>query len=213
MPPKASTGSATRPGLLHLPRPLVHGSVSLEDAIARRRSAREFAHEPLTATQLSQLLWAAQGLTGAGGARAAPSAGALYPLELRVVHAGSVCRYVPDEHALAVQASRDLRPALAAAALDQAAVAAAAAVIVVAAVYARNAGKYGVRGERYAALEAGHAAQNILLEAVALGLAAVPIGAFDDDAVKRVLALPNGHEPLYLIAVGRPAAGRETGRG
>jgi SagB-type dehydrogenase family enzyme len=101
----------------------------------------------------------------------------------------------------------DLRPALAAAALDQTAVAAAAAVIVVAAVYRRSAGKYGARAERYAVLEAGHAAQNILLEAVALGLAAVPVGAFDDAAVKRALALPQEHEPLYLLAVGRPIDG------
>lgn len=206
-------GQATStPGLLlHLPRPLVHGSVSLEGAIARRRSVREFAHEPLTSTQLSQLLWAAQGVTGPGGARAAPSAGALYPLELHVVRLGSVCRYLPEQHALAVRAAHDLRPALAAAALDQSAVAAAAAVIVVSAVYGRSAARYGARAERYAVLEAGHAAQDILLEATALGLAAVPIGAFDDDAVKRVLALPHDHEPLYLLALGRPAGGREQG--
>jgi len=166
---------------------------------------REFSSTPLTLEETSQLLWAAQGLTHPAGYRTAPSAGALYPLEVYVVLPEGVYHYDPDGHRLDLHLSGDACPALYAAALRQDPIMDAPAVFVIAAVYERTAVKYGKeRSPRYVHLEAGHAAQNLLLQAVALDLGAVPIGAFYDDEVKKVLALPQDQQPLYLIPVGHP---------
>ncbi len=186
-----------------LPTPQRKGVLAVEEALTRRRSVREFSEAPLGASELGQLLWAAQGITDPAGLRTAPSAGALYPLELYAVTGAAVYHYEPAGHRLMVQARGDSRRTLYAAALQQNAVLNAPAVIVIAAVYARTAQKYGTeRGPRYVHLEAGHAAQNVLLQAVALDLVAVPVGAFEDDKVKQALALPSDHDPLYLIPVG-----------
>jgi SagB-type dehydrogenase family enzyme len=188
-----------------LPDPRRDGPVSLEQALAGRRSLREFDDEPLTLEQISQLLWAGQGVTDPAGYRTAPSAGALYPLELYLLTGEGLYRYDPDQHALHRLRDEDLRSDLYDAALEQKAVLEAPICIAVTAVYGRTAGKYGVqRSPRYVHLEAGHAAQNILLQAVVLGLGAVPIGAFYDDRVQATLDLPADHDPLYLIPIGRP---------
>jgi SagB-type dehydrogenase family enzyme len=188
-----------------LPPPRTLGELSLEDVLNRRRSVREFRADTLRQSELSQLLWAAQGISSPDGCRPAPSAGALYPLELyAVVHAGAF-HFDPGRHMLHRLAEGDLRRALCSAALEQEFILEAPLTVVIAGVYARTQGKYGAgRGERYVHLEAGHAAQNLLLQAVALGLGAVPIGAFHDARVQKVLGLPGDHMPLYLIAVGRP---------
>lgn len=187
-----------------LPPPRDRGTMSLEETLDRRRSVREFRRDPLAAAELGQLCWAAQGVTAPEGYRTAPSAGALYPLELYVVTGEGVLHYEPARHRTTLHRSGDVRPALSAAALGQEAVSEAPAVFVVAAVYQRTAAKYGEgRARRYAQLEAGHAAQNLLLQAVALGLGGVPIGAFDDRRVQQVLGLPPDQEPLYLLPVGR----------
>jgi SagB-type dehydrogenase family enzyme len=188
-----------------LPEPRTDGGTSLERALASRRSVREFTSQTLTLEEVSQLLWAARGITASWGGRTAPSAGALYPLEVYVATADRLLHYLPEGHRAEVVASADLRSALAAAAYGQAAVAQAPAVFAITAVPARTAAKYGERAERYVQLEAGHAAQNLLLQAVALGLAGVPMGAFDDEKVERVLELPSGCVPLYLIPVGHAA--------
>ena len=188
-----------------LPTPLASGAMSLEEALARRRSVRDFAATPLTLAELGQLLWAAQGITSQDGRRTAPSAGALYPLELYAVTAEAVYSYEPGGHRLIVHLPGDRRPELYAAASSQAPVLEAPAVLVIAADYARTERKYGAeRSPRYVHLEAGHAAQNILLQAVALDLGAVPVGAFYDDRVQQALALPADHQPLYLIPAGHP---------
>ncbi len=187
-----------------LPKPAQRSEVSLEEALTRRRSIREFREEGLTSTETSQLLWAAQGITDPRGFRTAPSAGALYPLELYVATDEGVYHYLPQSHSLAMLSPEDMRLGLWEAGLIQDALREAAVIIIIAAVYARTEGKYGARAERYVRLEAGHAAQNILLQATALGLGAVPIGAFYDQKVQEVLALPSDHEPLYLIPVGHP---------
>lgn len=193
------------PGTIQLPEPARSGVVSLEEALAQRRSVREFLPGALTDRQLSQLLWAAQGITAPGGYRTAPSAGALYPLEVYVAMPAGFYHYAPARHRLTLASANDLRQALYHAALEQEAIAEAGAVFVIAAVYERTAQKYGVtRGERYVHIEAGHAAQNLLLEAIALGLGAVPMGAFHDAEVQKVLSLPRNHQPLYLIPVGKP---------
>lgn len=190
---------------LDLPSPDTSDGLSLTDALARRRSVRDYADAPLSTDELSQLLWATQGVTSEDGKRTAPSAGATYPLELYVVTDSGLYHYQPDQHTLLRLLEGDLRDELAAAAVGQEPVAEAAVTFAIAAVYARTAERYGDRAERYVKLEAGHAAQNLLLQAVALNLGAVPIGAFSDTEVGRVLQLPADHAPLYLIAVGRPA--------
>lgn len=191
--------------ILRLPPPEQRGKMSLEEALARRRSVREFTREALTERELSQLLWAAQGITHAEGLRTAPSAGALYPLELYVALAGGFYRYEPLPHQLIRLSDRDLRAAMSCAALGQEAITQAPAVFVIAAVYERTSGKYGAaRTPRYVHMEVGHAAQNLLLEAVALGLGGVPIGAFEDEALQKALGLPVDHRPLYLVPVGHP---------
>ena len=193
--------------ILDLPQPRTRSDVSLEETLARRRSVRQYTDEHLTMDEMSQLLWAAQGITRDWGGRTAPSAGALYPLEVYVSTPEGLYHYLLDDHRAEVLSRQDLRQALARAGLDQSAIHDAPAVFVIAAVYARTAGKYGNRAERYVKLEAGHVGQNILLQAVALGLGGVPIGAFHDAQVQRVLGLPADHEPLYLMPVGHPTQG------
>lgn len=180
------------------------GGPTLNDVLARRRSVREFSGEPLTTAELSQLLWACQGITSATGQRAAPSAGATYPLEIYVATPEGRFHYDPTDHALAQLSADDIRADLADAAHDQAAVAAAGATFAITAESARTEQKYGERAALYVKLDAGHAAQNVLLQAVALDLGGVPIGSFAERAVTTVLDLPTEHEPVYMVAVGRP---------
>ena len=183
----------------------VDRGVTLVRALEARRSVRDFSARPLSEAETSQLLWAAQGITHGDGYRTAPSAGALYPLELYVATSTGFFRYIPQGHRLARLEKTDLRVAMQDAALGQPGIGSAAALFVLAAVYQRTAAKYGAqRGARYVHIEVGHAAQNLLLEAAALGLGAVPVGAFDDSALARALDLPTNQEPLYLIAVGEP---------
>ncbi len=187
-----------------LPPPRLEGGMPLTEALARRRSIRAYGARPLTWEEISQLLWAAQGITGPQGQRTAPSAGALYPLEVYVVLPSGWYHYRPQGHSLEQVGDTDLRGALWQAGLQQDALQEAPAVFVLSGVISRSAAKYGERAERYTLLEAGHAAQNLLLQATALGLGAVPIGAFDDEAVRRALHLPASHTPLYLVPVGEP---------
>ena len=204
-PSSAGTILTPAPQTILLPTPELMGTLTLEEALAKRRSVREFTDLPLTPEELGQLLWAAQGITHPAGYRTAPSAGALYPLEVYVIIHEGVYHYDPPGNRLSLHQSGDLRPALHAVALQQEPVLKAPAVFVIAAVYERTEIKYGEeRSPRYVHLEAGHAAQNLLLQAVALDLGAVPIGAFIDDKVTEVLSLPADHQPLYLIPVGHP---------
>lgn len=188
-----------------LPGPDTKGKIYLEEAIAKRRSIRSFSDKELSLEQISQLLWAAQGITAKKGDfsyRAAPSAGALYPMEVYLVKKDGLYRYLPERHALEALNKKDLRQNLASSAFGQACISQAPVSIVICAVYSRITVKYRDRGIRYAHIEAGHIAQNIHLEAVALGLGSVPVGAFNDDDTKRVLTLPINNEPLYIIPVG-----------
>ncbi len=190
---------------IQLPKPMTAGKVSLEEAILKRRSQRNFTKKDLSLEALGQLLWAAQGITGQKSGfsfRAAPSAGALYPMEIYVVGKDGLFHYLPEGHRLEVLGEKDLRNALCDAGWGQGAISQAAVDIVICAVYSRVTVKYGQRGIRYTHIEAGHVAQNIHLQAVALGLASVPIGAFGDEQIKDVLSLPKDNEPLYIIPVG-----------
>lgn len=202
------------PGVYKLPSPLTVGAMSVEEAIYRRRSRREYLDKPLDIVQLSQLLWASQGITEPRwGLRSAPSAGGTYPLEIYAV-IGEQCvkdlkagiyRYNPKNHTIITVASGDFRAELSAAALNQQWVAKARVNIVVAAVYERTTRVYGSRGIRYVDMEAGHVGQNVYLIATAMGLGTVVVGAFHDDQVQRVIRLPRDHVPLYIIPVGYPS--------
>jgi len=189
--------------VIALPAPRLESDVSLEEALRRRRSVRSYAEEPLTLEEIGQLFWAAQGITDERGFRTAPSAGALYPLELYAVTDETLYHYLPHGHQAERRRIEDWRAPLCEAALSQEWVCQAPVIFVITAVYARTAVKYGQRAVRYVRLEAGHAAQNLLLQVVALDLGAVPVGAFYDDQVQAALGLPADHEPLYLIPVGR----------
>ncbi len=188
-----------------LPRPSARGEVSVEQAIGERRSVRSFLPDELKIEHKGQLLWAAQGITEQQrGLRAAPSAGATYPLEIYLVNKDGVYSYNPSEHELVLLKKGDLRGALSRAALGQGFISRAPVSIVITAVYARTERRYGGRARRYVHIEAGHAAQNIHLQAVSLGLGSVPVGAFNDEELRKVLSLPQDREPVYIIPVGYP---------
>ncbi|MDI6823664.1 MAG: SagB/ThcOx family dehydrogenase [Bacillota bacterium] len=224
-PPPGEKGEPSRGGMgfIDLPRPMTRGQVSLEEALAERRCRREFSRKEVALAHLGQLLWAASGMPSAGtpsaagtagvqgdattgATRTAPSAGAIYPLALYVV-AGHVQRLDPGvyqydagAHALRRVLAGDVREELAAAALRQDWVRKAPLSVVIAADYPRIRERYGERGVRYALIEAGCVAQNIALQATALGLGTVVVGAFADEKVAGVLGA--GEEPLLIIPVG-----------
>ena len=195
--------------VIKLPRPKYDSKTPIEETLLKRRSIRSYRDEPLTLTEVSQILWSAQGITDPRGFRTAPSAGALYPLEVYTV-AGNVInlpagvyKYKPHTHELVSIIRGDKRAELSAAALRQPWVRDGAAVIVISAVYRRTTRRYGERGIRYVYMEVGHAAQNICLQAISLNLGTVVVGAFTDNRVKRILNMPLEEEPLYIIPVGK----------
>jgi len=195
--------------VIQLPEPNYNSGKSIEQCLLRRRSAWSFTGRAVTIGEVAQLLWAAQGITGIRGHRTAPSAGALYPLEVYLV-AGNVMslepgvyKYLPYGHKLVSVIDGDKRGRLAEAALEQSFIAEGAAVIVFTAVCERTTDKYGDRGIRYVHMDAGHAAQNVCLQAVAMELGVVTVGAFHSDRVSNLLALPEDESPLYIIPVGR----------
>ncbi|MFH0883622.1 MAG: SagB/ThcOx family dehydrogenase [bacterium] len=204
--------------MINLPPANTDGTMSLEKALVSRRSVRSFTSDPLNLQQVSQLLWAAQGMTPARenqtsppsrGYRTAPSAGALYPLELYIVvqHVQGldpgVYHYDPKYHTLEQVAADKTVQELSDAALGQESMKEAAICVVITSVASRLEAKYRDRAWRYAAMESGHAAQNLLLEATALGLGAVPAGAFQDNLVKQLLGVTN--DVFYILPVGYAA--------
>ena len=210
-PAGSRIGESMSGELIGLPEPKRGGGLSVEEAIARRRSRRMYADDPVLLTEISQLCWAAQGVTeGTAGFRAAPSAGGIYPIELFVVVGRSdlesgVYHYSPKEHSLGRIKTGDYRKELREASLGQEWVGNGAVDFVITAVPDRTAEKYGERGRgRYVPMEAGHVAQNIYLQAQSLGLGTVSIGAFHDDQVREVISAPNAFAPLYVMPVGRP---------
>ncbi len=194
---------------IKLPAPRLKSSVSLEESLQNRRSIREYSQNSLKIEEVSQLLWSAQGITSDTGGRTAPSAGALYPLKVYLIVGNvenlvtGVYEYNPQEHELIPLIDGDVREKLSNAALGQTPVREGAIDIVISAVYEHTTRKYGDRGIRYAQIETGHAAQNLCLQATALDLGSVTIGAFDDNQVKMILGMPANESPLYIIPVGR----------
>ncbi len=198
--------------LIRLPPPKTSGALSVEAAIAGRRSVRSFTAQPLALEELSQLLWSIQGITGNRSFRTTPSAGAVFPLKIVAAVGGmgstvlppGLYSYLPQEHALLPRRIGDCRPALTGAALGQESINTAPLSLIIAADYEITRTRYRNRTERYIHMEAGHAAQNLYLQAAALRLATVAIGAFDDTSVREVAALPANFHPLYIMPVGHP---------
>lgn len=192
----AATPAASR---IDLPAPALTGGMALNDALAHRRSIRSFQPAKLTLQELSQLLWAAQGVTDDKGHRTAPSAHAGYFLHLYLAQTEGFFEYIPAANTLQKLSGKDLRATLS----SQPTVQAAPAVFLIAGEYDR-ATKSADRetGQRLVNLEAGHAAQNLLLEATALNLAAVPVGGIDPKQTAQAASLPVGITPIYLIPVG-----------
>lgn len=196
--------------IMRLPDPRRSGGISVEAALQGRISVREYRAEALPLEDVAQLLWSAQGVTRSDGKRTAPSAGGTYPLETYVVaglvsgFAPGVYHYRPASHELELRVSGDRRAELAAISMNQDCVRNSAVSILFATVVARTAAKYGANAEAYVDMEAGHAAQNLSLQAVALGLGTVMIGAFDEAALAQLLQLPAEHRPRYYAAIGRP---------
>ncbi len=193
--------------MINLSDPVTTGKLSLEEAISRRRSIRSYKDEALSLEEVSNLLWVASGITDPAGKRAAPSAGALYPLDLYLV-AGEVedlvpgiYRYNPGGHSLEMTVKGDKRTALHSVSLMQSSVKNAPISIVLVADYDRITPRYRARAKRYTKIEAGHIGQNIYLQAESLGLGTVAIGAFTDSGVRKVLAVEE--DPLYIMPVGK----------
>lgn len=196
--------------IIQLPEAQVTGKVSLEQVLALRRSVRNFTDQTLNYSQLSQLCWAGQGITGQEmGFRTAPSAGAIYPMVLYLTTKDGVFVYEPQTHSLKQQIGNDVRKGLSKAAMGQESVAQAGCNIVIAGAVKRVSARYGRKARDFALLEAGHIAQNILLEAVSLELGAVPIGAFEISSVRKVCRMAGGLEPYYIISIGHPVTSIE----
>ncbi|RQD74136.1 MAG: SagB/ThcOx family dehydrogenase [Candidatus Syntrophonatronum acetioxidans] len=196
--------------IIELPEPVLQGGMTVERAIAERRSVRSYQEEPLTLQEVSQLLWAAQGITEeARGLRAVPSAGALYPLKVYILVGEEedlktgIYKYRPHQNELVKLQGGDLRPSLYEAALSQSPVKEAPVVMVITAKYYITTSHYGERGIRYVHMEAGHAGQNVYLQGVSLGIQGVVIGAFEEEEVRNLLSLSSEEEPLYLIPLGK----------
>ncbi len=188
-----------------LPPPVIDGHESLEHILCLRRSCNEFDALALEETDLAQLFWAGQGVTASDARRTAPSAGQAYPIELYAAVPEGILHYLPGAHAVEVAGYEgDLRCDLMMAALGQPSIASAGAIFVICVILHRSRAQFGARGERYAWFEAGHVAENLLLQATALGLRCTPVGNVDDMSVHTVLSLPPEHLPVYLVAVGGP---------
>ena len=195
--------------VITLPEPRYDSEISLEESLLNRRSTRNYRNEPVTLQEVSQLLWAAQGITDDAGHRTAPSAVALYPLSIYVVVGNvqeivdGVYIYQPDDHTIKRLIDEDIRNELSIAAMGQASVRQGAVSFVVTVDYGIVMSRFGDKGERFGTLEAGHAAQNLCLQATALDLGLVTAGAIYDDQVAEVLDLPENLTPVYVIPIGR----------
>lgn len=203
---------------IKLPEPKFNSNYSVEEALLNRRSVREFSEEALSLDEISQILWAAYGITEErshpaflrGGLRTAPSAGALYPLDIYLVAGyvknlpAGIYKYIADGHKLELHASGDFREELAMAALKQDFVMDAPATLFYSAIFSRTTQKYGDRGkERYVCMDLGHSAENVYLQCASLGLGTCAIGAFTDDMISSVMMLSNKEVPLYLMPIGK----------
>jgi SagB-type dehydrogenase family enzyme len=196
--------------IIHLPEPEQDSGISVMEAIRQRRSVRYFSEESISLPELAGILFAAQGITSETGYRAAPSAGATYPLSILIVAENvdslepGIYRFDPEENTLTTMQTGYFQSNLARAALGQQCISSAPVTIAITANYRSTTSVYGNRGVMYVHMEAGHVSQNIYLQCTALGLGTVAIGAFTNGAVAEVLSLEENETPLYIMPVGRP---------
>jgi len=198
---------------LELPQPQTAGGKGIWDTIRDRRSQRRYLDEPMSVADLSQLLWATQGITGEGDPRfrATASAGALHPHDTYLVvnrvegFGPGIAHYDIRQHRLALIKQGECGAQCAEACLGQRFCSTAEVVFAWGAVVDRTCQKYGDRGYRYLHLDAGHIGAHLQLATSALGLGSVNIGAFLDDEVNDLFGL-DGVEQfiIYLTAVGKP---------
>lgn len=196
--------------VIKLPKPIYKSDISIEEALIKRRSVRNYSGEQLTLSEVSQILWSVQGITdAASGRRTAPSAGALYPLEVYLAVSNvdglkpGIYKYNPHEHKISIISEGDKRTDISGAALGQESITKSSAMVIITAIYERTSVRYGSRTERYVNMEVGHAGQNIYLQCVSLGLGTVMIGAFNDKSLKKVLDLPAEENPLAIYPLGK----------
>ncbi|MHC4757835.1 MAG: DJ-1/PfpI family protein [Planctomycetota bacterium] len=188
---------------IQLSEPNLTGRLSIESVLAQRRSVRQFAQKGLNYSQIGQLAWAGQGITEpANGLRTAPSAGSLFPMTLYIAISKGLFIYRPENHSLEQVAERDIRQGLASAAMNQNVVRDAPCNIIIAGSVTRLIPRYQNESRKFMILEAGHVAQNILLQAVGLNLASVPIGGFNSSRVNDLCQMSRDMEPLYIISIG-----------
>lgn len=195
-------------GVISLPGPRYQGETSIEKAMRERRSTRKFSKEEISLEEISQILWSAQGITHRSrGLRTAPSAGALYPLEIYLV-AGEVegipkgiYRYSPATHSIKIKEEGDKRKKFFT--CCQPFVGKAPAIIVITGVHERTAVKYGKRADQYIYIESGAVGQNIYLQCEALGMGTTFVGAFIDSRLSSILSLPEGEQPLGVMPLGK----------
>jgi len=206
---RTDTKSINSGEIVNLPEPALDSDYSIEQALQSRRSVRRYSDKPVDIQTVSQILWSAQGITHEQrGYKTAPSAGAIFPLEIYAAVgnveglSAGLYHYISDNHHLVKIHDQDIRTDLSAAALRQTSVRDGAFVVIIAAIYERTTGRYGERGIKYVHMEVGHVGQNIHLQAKSLGLGTVVIGAFIDEEMKRVLNLPEDQIPLYLMPLG-----------
>ncbi len=204
-----SSTPSTQNILIKLPTPITKSNTSIEEALKHRRSVRAYKNTPLTLKQIAQLLWAAQGITTQNGFRTAPSAGALYPLTVYLITQditdlpAGIYQYMPNNHSLQLRVSGDKNIQLANTSKHQASMLRnSQAYLVITGIYKKTTIQYGSRGKRYVHMEAGHVAENISLQAVALKLSTVTIGSFEDKAVQSILNLSKQEVPLYIMPIG-----------
>lgn len=200
-----------------LPSPILSSNFSLEEALQKRRSRRSYQKDALSPEQLSQVLWAAYGITKptpkrpaiSGGLRTAPSAGALYPLEIYVLVGNvkgiepGVYKYHPIGHKIVSVMGKDIRTDLCAAALNQEMVKTAPVSLLYCAVFSRTMEKYGERGRRYVYMDLGHSAENVYLQVETLHLGTCVVAAFEDEKVKEIMPFAAEEEPLYIMPIGK----------
>lgn len=197
---------------IQLEPPRLESSISIESALQARRSLRRYDEKMPELQEVGQLLWATQGITeNQKKYRTAPSAGALYPLEVYLV-AGEIASlpagiyfFNPIDHSLKLCINGDVRNSLSVAALKQPFLNFAPGAVIITAVFDRTAKRYGENGEKFVFLEAGHAAQNFCLQAEALEMGAVPVGAFDERLMVELMALPVNEKPIYILPFGKKA--------
>ena len=205
--------------IIDLPKPDFDSRTSIEETLKERRSIRSYTSESVTVKEISQILWAAYGVTYTengmpeqlrGGLKTAPSAGATYPLEIYVVAADvtdlptGIYKYKPEGHKLLKISDEDKRDELFVAAYNQQWVKDAPASLVYSAVFSRTTDRYGDRGrERYVCMDIGHSAENVYLQVVSLDMGTVAIGAFDDLKLKLTVNMTREEEPLYIMPLGK----------